>query len=131
MSDERVNKNTRVLLVEDDDLLRKALQSLLRITGHEVNAVATVAQAIANLGGHTHVLLDLRLPDGEGAQVLRELRHHKSAARVALTTAAPPDSQRMLDALQFHPDKVFPKPYDFHTIKQWLEENAAGQQANA
>jgi two-component system KDP operon response regulator KdpE len=64
-----------VLLVEDSELARDALQQLLEVTGHRVSVAASVAQALgaARLAPPDLVLLDLTLPDGDGLDVVRTL----------------------------------------------------------
>ncbi|RVU44512.1 response regulator [Rubrivivax rivuli] len=70
----------RVLLVEDDRELRRTLREALEVEGHRVAAAASLADARALLAHATAeaapqiVLLDLGLPDGEGATLLAELR---------------------------------------------------------
>lgn len=66
----------RVLLVEDDRELRATLRAALAVEGYEVLAAASLADARAQLAvqGVDLLILDLGLPDGDGAQLLTELR---------------------------------------------------------
>lgn len=71
----------RVLLVEDDPVLRATLRAALELEGHAVAAAASAADASAQLavarGRQTPpelVLLDLGLPDGDGEALLAGLR---------------------------------------------------------
>jgi two-component system, OmpR family, KDP operon response regulator KdpE len=71
----------RVLLVEDDRVLRNALREALSIEGYAVKTAASLADARAQLQ-HTPpaeaielLVLDLGLPDGEGQSLLSELRY--------------------------------------------------------
>ena len=69
-----------ILLIEDDRELRAALTEALTVEGHEVLASASLADARARLRhAQPHawpdlVLLDLGLPDGDGAAFLAEIR---------------------------------------------------------
>ena len=66
----------RILIVEDSPLVTDAFRVLFTAAGYEVDAAATVAEAI-ELGSSTHVdlmLLDLTLPDGNGLEILEALR---------------------------------------------------------
>ena len=77
----------RVLLVEDSVLVSDALTILLQSRGHEVRVGALVAEAVA-LGRAAPVdvaLLDLSLPDGDGLQVLHQLR--AAGAEPSITVA--------------------------------------------
>lgn len=95
----------RALLVEDDRDLRSTLREALAIEGYEVTACASltdaravVAHALAN-GGLDIVLLDLGLPDGEGEELLAELRRTQGTP-VIVVSARPNDTEkiRLLDA---------------------------------
>jgi DNA-binding response OmpR family regulator len=64
-----------VLLVEDNELARDALSTLLQVTGHRVSVAGTVAEAlsVARDGRPDLLLIDLTLPDGDGLEIVREL----------------------------------------------------------
>jgi two-component system response regulator AtoC len=66
----------RVLIVEDDVSLRKGLESAVRDLGHTVRSVGTAGQAARAIEDFDpHVLVvDVRLPDGDGIEVLRAAR---------------------------------------------------------
>ena len=78
-----------VLLVEDDASAREALSELLRDDGFAVREAATLAEARAALAGEPvdAVLLDLRLPDGDGAALLEELAVRRGAPPTIVVTA--------------------------------------------
>lgn len=70
----------RVLVVEDEADLRLSLGLALRVAGHEVWEAATGTEGLAYLEGASHpgglpdaMLLDLRLPDIDGWEVLAAL----------------------------------------------------------
>jgi DNA-binding NarL/FixJ family response regulator len=86
----------RVLIVDDDVAFREAVRKLLIERGYDVIGDAgTLAQArvaIAELDPDA-LLLDVNLPDGDGASFSRELSSSGNGARILLTssdsTAAP------------------------------------------
>jgi two-component system KDP operon response regulator KdpE len=94
-----------VLLVEDERELRATLQAALQVEGYRVVASASLADARAVLaqalqrGGLDIVLLDLGLPDGDGASLLAELRRVRGTPVIVLS-ARPGDAQKvqLLDA---------------------------------
>jgi DNA-binding NarL/FixJ family response regulator len=83
---------TRLLLVEDHALFRTALSVLLdRQPDMEVVAQAgSLAEARQKLRGVDVVVLDLALPDGDGTELIGDLRELGSDASV-LVLCAPPD----------------------------------------
>jgi DNA-binding response OmpR family regulator len=114
----------KVLVVEDDPSSRRALTFLLKLEGFQASVAPTLADAIRQLDDHPNsVLLDLMLPDGNGAAVLRFIRTHHLPIRVAITSGASNwESMLQEDCLQ--PDAVFGKPLDFEQVVHWLSEQA-------
>jgi two-component system OmpR family response regulator len=77
----------RVLVVEDDAVTSNALRQLISAAGHKVVVAGTVAAAIVALDDNVDtVVLDLMLPDGDGAEVLQRIRAAGLKARVCVTT---------------------------------------------
>jgi two-component system, NtrC family, sensor histidine kinase HydH len=77
----------RVLLVDDNAALVDNLRETLEDVGYTVAAAGTVAEAmLAAAGGFEVALIDLMLPDGNGAALISRLRQdHPDAAIVVLT----------------------------------------------
>lgn len=75
----------RILVVEDDPMVRSATQFLLEEWGFEVTCASSVAEAIRSLDAtFSHLLCDLNLPDGKGLEVIRQA---KSLCRAIWTVA--------------------------------------------
>lgn len=70
----RTRKAVRVLLVDDDDEFRRVMSGELVRRGYTVNSVASGAAALAHGGEADVIVLDLRLPDMDGIEVLKKLR---------------------------------------------------------
>ncbi len=69
-----VAQNTRVLLVEDEEVFARAVIKRLRQAGYECEGAQTIAdgRALARQFQPDIVLLDMRLPDGNGVELLGE-----------------------------------------------------------
>ena len=67
----------RILLVEDDEMMVRLLRSVLEISGYDVSVVRCGATALACAADSqpSLVILDLGLPDMNGYEVSRKLRH--------------------------------------------------------
>lgn len=67
----------RILLVEDDEVMIKLLRSVLEISGYDVSVVrcGTTALTCAKDSQPSLVILDVGLPDMNGYEVSRQLRH--------------------------------------------------------
>lgn len=75
-----------ILLVEDDVLLRDAIQLLLEDAGYRVIEAGSAAEALSRVASETPslVLLDLGLPDLSGLEVARRMREHPTMANVPI-----------------------------------------------
>ena len=64
------------LVIDDDEVVRKTCVELLEARGHKTFSAASVGEGLRLFAAHkpAAVLLDLRLPDGTGIDVLRELQ---------------------------------------------------------
>lgn len=81
----------RVLLLEDDDGVRRSLQLLLQGHGFEVRSFASATPALADPLSMEmdYLVADNRLPDGDGLSALRALRARGWQGRAILITAFP------------------------------------------
>jgi len=80
----------RILLVEDDPTSRSFLTAALQATPAEVDAVDTLAAALALAASQTYSawMIDARLPDGSGEELLARLRERDPYTPAIAHTAA-------------------------------------------
>jgi DNA-binding NtrC family response regulator len=77
-----------ILVVDDEPLIRFALRDGLTTEGYRVIEAGTAADAVAkSREGVDLVLLDYRLPDGDGLSVLKQIKEHDPDTLVILLTA--------------------------------------------
>jgi two-component system, NtrC family, response regulator PilR len=79
----------RILVVDDEPDLRELLEITLLKMGLDVDSAATVREARALLGQKTYalVLTDMRLPDGLGLELVREVAANHKSTPIAVITA--------------------------------------------
>ena len=82
-------ERVRVLVVDDDDVLRGTIQRVLRARGLDVEGAESGAVALARLAEATFdvVLADVRMPAMSGPEFLRQLRAARRDVEVVLMTA--------------------------------------------
>ena len=83
------NVKQKILVVDDEKMIRWSLGEALRGWGYEPIEVGTAAAALEAFEGEQPVaiLLDINLPDGSGLDVLRQIRSRQSDAVVIMITA--------------------------------------------
>lgn len=103
----------RLLVVEDEPDLAHAVQDHLRAQAHAVDVAATLEEAEAAVRATRYdlVLLDLRLPDGDGLSLIRGLRDSGLATPVLIVTARDRITER-IEGLKAGADDYLVKPYD-------------------
>jgi two-component system KDP operon response regulator KdpE len=101
---------TRVLVVDDEQQILRALRTSLRAAGYEVETADTAegALAAAALRPPDVVILDLVLPDGTGTDVARELRTWTSAPVIVLSAVG--EEREKVAALDAGADDYVTKP---------------------
>jgi len=102
---------TRVLVVDDEPQILRALRINLRVRHYEVSVAANGEQALAEAARHPPdvVILDLGLPDLDGVEVIQGLRGWTSAPIIVLSGRA--DSTDKVDALDAGADDYVTKPF--------------------
>jgi DNA-binding response OmpR family regulator len=108
------------LLVEDDGRSHQLLRRILTHAGCDVISAMTQAGGLDRIGmGLDCVILDLRLPDGDGEAILRKIRSEQLAVRVAVTTGEG-DPERLRRVAELGPDLLMGKPIDLPELIRWL-----------
>ncbi len=82
------DKAASLLLVDDDDAFRARLALMLTRRGFDVTQAASVAEARVTATGlkPTHAVLDMRLEDGHGLDLVAELRALRPDVRIVMLT---------------------------------------------
>lgn len=119
----------RILLIEDDDVLRHVMLKSLVDAGHRVDAAANLAQAAHfwHVQSFDVVLLDLNLPEteqaqspmGSGLSVLREARARGDRTPVMVLTARNRTEERIA-GLDAGADDYLGKPFDLGEVEARL-----------
>jgi two-component system, OmpR family, KDP operon response regulator KdpE len=101
----------RVLVVDDEPQILRALQLKLRTAGYTVETAATAGEALmkAAMRPPEAIILDLLLPDGSGTDVCRELRTWSTVPIVVLSAVG--EETEKIAALDAGADDYVTKPF--------------------
>jgi two-component system KDP operon response regulator KdpE len=102
---------SRILVVDDEPQILRALEMSLRGAGYDVDTATTGAQALTNAAVQPPdaVILDLVLPDTRGTEVCRELRTWTSVRVIVLAVVG--DESEKVAALDAGADDYVTKPF--------------------
>jgi two-component system OmpR family response regulator len=120
-----------VLIVEDNALVTSATRILLEDAGFRVSAAARVADAlmVCRSDRPDAVLLDLRLPDGDGLQLLTRLRDDGAALPVVVALTGRDEPEIRARCLRAGCIEVLVKPVDLRALAPRLRGWIAGAPA--
>jgi DNA-binding response OmpR family regulator len=113
----------KILIVEDEPLLREALQDWLGDSGYDVCAAASGEEALEAAGRDRFhvVVLDLRLPGLDGLQTWERLRELEPEPRGILITAYPSrETQERARRLRMHGYLI--KPFRIEELERAIKE---------
>jgi DNA-binding NtrC family response regulator len=107
-----VTRGRRILVVDDEEVIRDVLGTLLEKDGYEVGVASTAGEAIALFEAEPYdvVLLDLMLPDRPGLDLLREIRRQDPDAVVVIVTAYS-SIEGAIEAMRDGAFHYIPKPF--------------------
>jgi len=107
----------KLLVVDDEDGLRTLLKSELELHGFDVDEAdgGTMAMEAAKETTYDVVILDIRMPDIDGMEVLRRLRADKLARKIIMLTGV--DELKIArETLELGADDFLTKPIEFKNL---------------
>jgi DNA-binding response OmpR family regulator len=107
-----VNPDVQILVVEDDPAVAASLVEGIGGAGYQVHREATATGAVAHARAHPPhlVVLDVRLPDGSGFDVCRDLRQSGLRSPILMLTVQGDEIDQVL-GLEMGADDYVTKPY--------------------
>jgi two-component system response regulator AtoC len=119
----------RILIVDDDENIRKVLMAILEDKGYSVEAVGTAREAIKKTEKQCYnlALIDIRLPDMEGIDLLTKIRDTTPRMRKIIITGYP-TLQNAVDAVNRGADAYIMKPFDVERVLSTISEQLRKQE---
>ncbi len=124
-----MEKSAKILLIDDDENIRKVLQTILEDEGYLVETADNGKKAIekSQLNFYNLALIDVRLPDVEGIDLLTKLRETTPKIRKIIVTGYP-TLQNAMAAVNKGADAYVMKPFDVERILQIIKEQLRKQE---
>jgi DNA-binding NtrC family response regulator len=122
-------ENARILIVDDDENIRKVLAMILEDEGYSVDQAETAKQAIekSKKNFYNLALIDIRLPDMEGIELLTKIRDTTPRMRKIIITGYP-TLQNAIEAVNRGADAYILKPFDVNKVLATIKEQLRKQE---
>ena len=123
-----MDKHARILIVDDDETIRTTMKAILEDEGYVVDLASTGEEAIQLTMKKTYniALLDIRLPDMEGVELLKLMRDSVPRTRKIMVTGYP-SMQNAIAALNKNADAYLLKPLDNEKLLNLVKEQLDAQ----
>lgn len=117
-----------ILLIEDDEIMRRAIERALSSNGHKIRTASTYNEGlqIALSADPILLVLDIELPDGSGWCLLEAMRSARPEARTKTIVISSASVSRA-DVRSGGADKFVPKPFDMAYLIDTVREVLALQ----
>ncbi len=112
----------RILIIEDEVTLNKTLSDGLKEFGYQNDVAENISDGRYFLGirNYNLVLLDWMLPDGNGVDIIAEIKE-KSPKTSIIVLSARDDKESEIEALRAGADDYVKKPFDFEILLVRIE----------
>jgi CheY-like chemotaxis protein len=120
----------RILVLDDDEVMRELLEALLTLKGHQVTLAGSGSEALAILAAENNfdlVLTDLHMPQIEGEELAARLRAAVSPGTLVIGMSG----RHVLDGERRILDAFLPKPFDMAALENAIQSAHARRVNNA
>ena len=102
----------KLLVIEDELSLQEMMATTLRKDGYEVETASDYSTAVSKLGSYSYdcILLDITLPDGNGLDILENIKNSGNAVNVIITSARDSIDDK-IRGLELGADDYLAKPF--------------------
>ena len=124
-----MGRNTGILVVDDDEGIRKSLKAVLKEEGYVVDTAETGKEAItkSNANFYNLALIDIRLPDMEGTELLTAMKE-TTPKMVKIIITGYPEMQNAIEAVNKGADAYITKPFNMEKVLNTIEEHLKKQE---
>jgi DNA-binding NtrC family response regulator len=123
-----MDSDAKILIVDDDENIRKVLMTILEDKGYNIESVGTAREAIKKTEKEFFnlALIDIRLPDMEGIELLTKIKDTTPRMRKIIITGYP-TLQNAVDAVNSGADAYIMKPFDVERVLNTINEQLRKQ----
>jgi len=125
-----MGKPARILVVDDDENIRVTIEAILENEGYAVDVAVNGREAIkkSESTAYNVALIDIRLPDMEGTELLTSMKDTVPKVRKIIITGYP-SMQNAIDAVNRNADAYLVKPVDVDKLLELVRRQLKLQEA--
>ncbi|HEX9615653.1 MAG TPA: response regulator [Bacteroidota bacterium] len=112
----------KILVVDDEEALRTVLSAELEGEGYQVSTAADGEEALKIIGTQQFhlILLDIKMPNVDGFEVLKHVKQHQPATKVIMLTGFA-DLKNAIESKKLGAEDFVSKPYDLVDLLTTVE----------
>ncbi len=121
--------NARIIIIDDDESIRKILSTILQEEGYTVDTAGTGKEGIhkTNENCYNLALIDMKLPDIEGIDLLLKIKDTTPRMRKIIITGFP-TIQNAMESVNRRADAFILKPFEMEKVLQTIREQLKKQE---
>ena len=118
-----------ILVVDDDEAILESLKGYLSLKGYDVDTAKTAKEAMRKSEAHFYnlVILDIRLPDANGTDLLTKMRKNRPEM-VKIMLTGYPDQANTMDSLNKGANGYLLKPVELDKLLVVVEKKIKEQE---
>ena len=124
-----MGENARIIIIDDDESIRKILSTILQEEGYTVDTANTGKEGIRKTNDNCFnlALIDMKLPDIEGIDLLLKIKDTTPRMRKIIITGFP-TIQNAMEAVNRRADAFILKPFEVEKVLQTIREQLKKQE---
>jgi len=124
-----MSTHARILVVDDDESIRKSLETILEGEGYVVDTAKNGKEAInkSNTGFYNLALLDVQLPDIEGTKLLTAMKDTRPKM-IKIIFTGHPDLENAIESVNKSADVYITKPFSVNNFLKIIKDHLKKQE---
>lgn len=119
----------KILVIEDNHAILDVITLILQSESYKVTGLNKSVDMMAHIDQHNPdlLILDIMLPDGDGRELLKQLRINQTTAQLPVLMISAKYTAQNIEHGEYKPNGFLPKPFDIDDLLDRIEGILAGK----
>lgn len=119
----------KILVIEDNHAILDVITLILQSESYKVTGLNKSVDMMANIDQHNPdlLILDIMLPDGDGRELLKQLREHHTTQNLPVLMISAKYTAENVEHGEYKPNGFLPKPFDIDDLLDRIEGILVGK----